>query len=61
MRRCNTLWTHSGCLEIEFFSARDSSFAADLMRETKGQGVDLAINSLRGAAACHLDLHCRVW
>lgn len=30
------------------FHSRDSSFVADVMRETNGEGVDLALNSLSG-------------
>ena len=30
------------------FNSRDTSFLVDLMRETNGRGVDLALNSLSG-------------
>ena len=30
------------------FSSHDTSFLGDLMRETKGRGVDLVLNSLSG-------------
>lgn len=30
------------------FNSRNDSFVADLMRETKNQGVDLVLNSLSG-------------
>jgi NADPH:quinone reductase-like Zn-dependent oxidoreductase len=30
------------------FSSRDASFATDLLRETGGKGVDVALNSLSG-------------
>jgi NADPH:quinone reductase-like Zn-dependent oxidoreductase len=30
------------------FNSRDTSFVGDIMRETNGEGVDLALNSLSG-------------
>jgi NADPH:quinone reductase-like Zn-dependent oxidoreductase len=30
------------------FNSRNTSFVEDIMRETKGEGVDLALNSLSG-------------
>lgn len=39
------------------FHSRDASFVKDLMRETKGEGVDLALNSLSGELL-HQTWHC---
>lgn len=39
------------------FNSRDTSFAEDLMRETNGRGVDLALNSLSGELL-HTTWHC---
>ena len=37
-----------GIRHHRIFNSRDSSFLADLMRETSGRGVDLVLNSLSG-------------
>jgi NADPH:quinone reductase-like Zn-dependent oxidoreductase len=39
------------------FNSRDTSFLDDVMRETQGKGVDLALNSLSGELL-HTTWHC---
>ncbi|KAJ8132252.1 hypothetical protein O1611_g1372 [Lasiodiplodia mahajangana] len=42
------LATHFGIQESHMFSSRDTKFAEGIMRETKGRGVDVILNSLTG-------------
>ncbi len=39
------------------FNSRDTSFVEGIMRETKGEGVDMALNSLSGELL-HATWHC---
>lgn len=41
---------HYGIPEERIFSSRDLTFAAGIMRATKGRGVDVVVNSLAGEA-----------
>lgn len=46
-----------GIPEDHIFSSRDTSFAKGVMRATKGQGVDVVLNSLAGEAL-RVSWHC---
>jgi len=43
------------------FDSRSTAFAADVMRETGGKGVDVALNSLSGELLqSNVELHCQM-
>lgn len=47
-RKVNYLMEHYGMPRNRIFNSRNTSFKDDLLRETNGKGVDVALNSLSG-------------